>query len=107
MPISIQCFGTSIWDETLYKAWSSILHALIPNIQSLSKSLNTFAKCCEAYEVVMFERATFLVVAEGTGDPDRVEKNEDKNRFEKMSNIIKQFRLSCRYHLQKRVLRKG
>ena len=26
-------FATSIWDETLYKAWSSVVHTLIPNIK--------------------------------------------------------------------------
>ena len=27
-----QCFRTSIWDETLYKAWSTIVSILLPNI---------------------------------------------------------------------------
>merc|ERR1711871_293424 len=26
------CFRTSIWDETLYRAWSTIVTALIPNV---------------------------------------------------------------------------
>jgi Ras-related GTP-binding protein A/B len=34
-PMKITCFGTSIWDETLYKAWSSIVYALIPNVELL------------------------------------------------------------------------
>ena len=29
--LDVSCFKTSIWDETLYKAWSSIVHSLIPN----------------------------------------------------------------------------
>ena len=28
----VECFATSIWDETLYKAWSKIVHTLIPNM---------------------------------------------------------------------------
>ena len=27
-----RCFRTSIWDETLYKAWSQIVSILLPNI---------------------------------------------------------------------------
>ncbi|KAJ0402138.1 hypothetical protein P43SY_000453 [Pythium insidiosum] len=84
------CFGTSIWDETLYRAWSSIVYSLIPNIQDLEKHLNEFCSICNADEVVLFERATFLVISHATHTPHR-----DIHRFEKISNIIKQFKLSC------------
>lgn len=84
------CFGTSIWDETLYRAWSSIVYSLIPNIQDLEKHLNDFCAICNADEVVLFERATFLVISHATHTTHR-----DIHRFEKISNIIKQFKLSC------------
>ena len=29
--LNVVCFKTSIWDETLYLAWSEIIHYLIPN----------------------------------------------------------------------------
>ena len=159
-----QCFGTSIWDETLYKAWSEIVTNLIPNIGLLESHLNNFCRICDADEVVLFERATFLVIshaqvsdddrnrevdalapadstaspstspppAEGVedrndqGDAGRSSKNDsaggdnsktfdqqmkqhddriqphvnrtphfDAHRFEKISNIVKQFKLSC------------
>jgi len=32
--IRITCFGTSIWDETLFKAWSQIVYAMVPEILS-------------------------------------------------------------------------
>mmetsp|Transcript_42447 Transcript_42447/g.92284 ORF Transcript_42447/g.92284 Transcript_42447/m.92284 type:complete len:108 (+) Transcript_42447:160-483(+) len=38
----------------------------------------------------MFERATFLVISHATKKHHR-----DVHRFEKISNIIKQFKLSC------------
>ena len=60
---NFQCFGTSIWDETLYKAWSEIVTNLIPNIRMLETQLNKFCKVCDADEVVLFERATFLVIS--------------------------------------------
>jgi len=33
--VTIQCFRSSIWDETLYKAWSAIVYQLIPNVNKL------------------------------------------------------------------------
>jgi hypothetical protein len=74
------------------QAWSSIVHALIPNIAVLTTHLRNFCDICEADEVVLFERATFLVIAEAT-----LRKHADPHRHEKISNIIKQFKLSCRY----------
>lgn len=89
-PLECTCFMTSIWDETLYKAWSSIVYQLIPNVQALEINLAHFAKIIDADEVLLFERATFLVIAHCQHMPHR-----DIHRFEKISNIIKQFKLSC------------
>lgn len=60
---NFQCFGTSIWDETLYKAWSEIVTNLIPNIGVLQSHLDDFCRSCDADEVVLFEKATFLVIS--------------------------------------------
>jgi Ras-related GTP-binding protein A/B len=112
-----QCFGTSIWDETLYKAWSEIVTNLIPNLSLLETHLNNFCRSCDADEVVLFERATFLVIAQARAessenskdctDEDKKEQDAivhqhisrtphfDTHRFEKISNIVKQFKLSC------------
>lgn len=143
---NFQCYGTSIWDETLYKAWSEIVTNLIPNISVLESHLIDFCRLCDADEVVLFERATFLVIShaqanddEGEslatnqystigladvadtnkskglgfgniedcsrtiyrGNDDVVERHIkrlphfDAHRFEKISNIVKQFKLSC------------
>eukprot|EP01134_Creolimax_fragrantissima_P000358 CFRG0358T1 len=90
LPLNITCFRTSIWDETLYKAWSSIVYSLIPNVRLLESHLSKFADILEADEVVLFERATFLVISHSTRT-----NYTDLHRFEKISNIIKQFKLSC------------
>ena len=137
-----ECFGTSIWDETLYKAWSEIVTNLIPNIALLETHLNNFCRICDADEVVLFERATFLVIAQAQGedmpaegdgkvptsiptsvttgrsasageddlgseDPTQPvfgdqamvhrkrQMHFDPHRYEKISNIVKQFKLSC------------
>ncbi|KAN0063027.1 GTP-binding protein gtr1 [Thecaphora frezii] len=59
----VNCFATSIWDETLYRAWSRIVHTLIPNVAMLERHLSQFAHICSAMEVVLFERTTFLVIS--------------------------------------------
>ncbi|XP_025942075.1 ras-related GTP-binding protein A isoform X3 [Apteryx rowi] len=116
-PLECACFRTSIWDETLYKAWSSIVYQLIPNVQQLEMNLRNFAQIIEADEVLLFERATFLWGTkacmllpddkEGNGSVCRrlstvlvishyqCKEQRDIHRFEKISNIIKQFKLSC------------
>jgi Ras-related GTP-binding protein A/B len=85
-----QCYKTSIWDETLYKAWSTIVSILLPNIKQLELSLKRFCETVNANEVVLFEKSTFLVIShfDAMG-------HTDDHRFEKISNIIKQFKLSC------------
>lgn len=65
-----QVFGTSIWDETLYKAWSEIVTNLIPNIGVLESHLSDFCRICDADEVVLFERATFLVISHAQAKKD-------------------------------------
>lgn len=89
-PLTLTCFGTSIWDETLYKAWSSIVYALVPNVHKLEAQLNKFCLLNKADEIVLFENATFLVISSATH-----RQHHDVHRYEKISNIIKQFKLSC------------
>jgi Gtr1/RagA G protein conserved region len=60
---NFKCYPSSIWDESLYKAWSEIVTNLIPNIRLLETHLNNFCRMCDADEVVLFERATFLVIS--------------------------------------------
>lgn len=104
LPFSVDMFATSIWDESLYKAWSSIMYTLVPNMSQLEYQLQLFADIIMAEEVVLFERATFLLVShvevskESESEPlnsHSMIKQIDPTRFEKVSNIIKQFKLSC------------
>jgi len=103
---SVTVCGTSIYDESLYKAWSSIVHTLIPNAAILSKHLTTFAAACNAAEVILFERTTFLVIATSSSSPsssrsspdpgDTPETAElDSKRYERTSELIKAFKHSC------------
>jgi len=94
--VPVTVFGTSIYDETLYKAWSSIVHTIIPNAAVLSKHLTTFAQACSATEAILFERTTFLVLATSTPS-DGSEKANDlsSTRYERTSELIKALKHSC------------
>ncbi|KNZ45857.1 hypothetical protein VP01_773g8 [Puccinia sorghi] len=89
----IHIFSTSIWDETIYKAWSTIVQMLIPEIVSLHAPLERFAKFTSACEVIVFETATSLVVARWTDD-DATEQIQavDERRFERASAVVKAFK---------------
>ncbi|KAJ7578457.1 Gtr1/RagA G protein conserved region-domain-containing protein [Mycena floridula] len=98
--VPVTVFGTSIYDESLYKAWSSIVHTLIPNAAVLSKHLSTFAEACSATEVILFERTTFLVIATScspTTDPEQtIDAHQlDSTRYERTSELIKSFKHTC------------
>lgn len=58
---SVTCFPTSIWEVTLYKAWTEIVSTLIMDMDTLKLSLENFADACNAEEVILFEKSTFLL----------------------------------------------
>lgn len=118
----VSVFGTSIYDESLYKvrisvftlpsleslmnvqAWSNIVHTLIPNAAILSKHLSTVAAACNATEVILFERTTFLVIATSSNSPSHSSPDPagtpataelDPKRYERTSELIKAFKYSC------------
>ncbi|KAK7038143.1 ras-related GTP-binding protein A [Favolaschia claudopus] len=96
---SVTVFGTSIYDESLYRAWSSIVHTLIPNAAVLSKHLTIFAEACSATEVILFERTTFLVIATSSSptspSPGAASQELEATRYERTSELIKAFKHSC------------
>jgi len=63
---------------------------LLPNVKTLEKNLAQFCQATNADEVVLFEKSTFLVISHCDAKG-----HDDQHRFEKISNIIKQFKLSC------------
>lgn len=91
--LPITCFGTSIWDETLYKAWSAIVYALIPNVEQIQVPLMKFCRLCQAQEVVIFERTTFLVISSAEHDPNQYNNNGDDEhdgepQYDEHGNLI-------------------
>lgn len=102
----IRGFATSIWDESLYKAWSSIVCSLMPNITLYEQYLSKLNRILNAREIILFEKTTFLVIAStnrysSSLADNRKEAKEllevddlDPKRFEKISNIIKTYKQS-------------
>ena len=95
-------FPTSIWDESLYRAWSQIVCSLLPNMATYETNLIKFKQLIDAYEIVLFEKTTFLVICSSNGTvtpPGSSGASSsivvDPKRFEKISNIMKNFKQSC------------
>lgn len=91
--LAFHYFGTSIWDESLYRAWSQIATSLLPNVRLLEEKLQRFCHILGADEVVLFERSTFLVIGSATARGK--DTSMDPQRFEKVSNLSKQLKLMC------------
>lgn len=85
-------FATSIWDQSLYKAWASIIHDLVPNLSVIESQLESLGILIEAEELLLFERTSFLVVSSWTSDEGHNNPTED--RLERISNILKHFKQS-------------
>lgn len=89
----MQLFATSIWDQSLYKAWASIIHDLVPNLAVIEAQLASLGVAIEADEILLFERTSFLVVSKWASHEGN--KNPYGDRFERMSNILKSWKHTC------------
>lgn len=88
---------------------------LMPSLSSLRTHLNHFLDLSGASEIVLFERTTFLVISSVTRAPrkripnsegdeppqeetdadDDESKDWDERRFERISTMVKAFKLGC------------
>ncbi|OAL38139.1 hypothetical protein AYO20_02591 [Fonsecaea nubica] len=88
--LSLETFASSIWDQTLYKAWAGIVHKMIPNLVVIERFLTAFAEQLKAEEIVLFERSTFLTVTNVVTQYG--EDNPNLDRHERISNIMKSYK---------------
>ncbi|KAI9757505.1 MAG: GTP-binding protein gtr1 [Chaenotheca gracillima] len=86
----ITAFATSIWDQSLYRAWARIIYTLIPNVQAIEDHLKRLAQSIQAEEIILFERTTFLVVTHVTNEYGT--ENPCEDRHERLSNVVKTFK---------------
>lgn len=91
-PVDVTPFATSIWDQSLYKAWASIIHDLVPNLATIERNLANLGVAIEAEELLLFERTSFLAVSSWTSQEGQ--RNPTEDRLERMSNIMKHFKQS-------------
>ncbi|KAL8727043.1 MAG: hypothetical protein Q9181_005849 [Wetmoreana brouardii] len=89
---TVGIYATSIWDETLYKAWGGIVNSLIPNLDVVEDGLRDLQRVTEAEEIVLFEQNTFLTVTRVGSEVGN--DNPNRDRYERLSNIIKTFKNS-------------
>jgi len=92
---SVEFYATSIWDQSLYKAWTQIIYFLIPNAGRIENMLRQLAEVIDARELILYERVTCLMVT-------RVSRGENENhyhdRFERISSILKTHKQSMAKH---------
>jgi Ras-related GTP-binding protein A/B len=84
---TVEFFPTSIWDQSLYKAWTQIIYFLIPNAGTIENLLEQLAEVIHAREVILYERTTCLMVTHVTRGAET--QNPFTDRFERISSILK------------------
>ena len=82
---------TSIWDISIYKAWSNIFSEFIPQLDKVKELLKKFVIACWADEAVLLDKNTLIKIC-AYNDKEF----QDNERFEKMTEIIKRFKYSCK-----------
>jgi hypothetical protein len=92
---TVEFFATSIWDQSLYKAWTKIIYYLIPNAGTIEALLEQLAEVIDARELILYERTTCLTVAHVTRQTE--EPNPFTDRFERISSILKTHKQSMAY----------
>jgi Ras-related GTP-binding protein A/B len=85
----IKCFGTSIWDASLYRAWTEIVGTLIMDMDSIKAALAKFSESNSVEEVVLFEKSTFLPICDYSTN-----EGIDNDKIRDISYIINKFKLS-------------
>jgi len=96
--IPVQCFFTSIWDESLYFAWSAIVQTLLPSPDRLRTLLAELCNACDAAEVVLLDAATLMTLSAAESQVDSKQpaltKLGNENRHERIAWILKSFSVS-------------
>jgi len=97
--LTVDIAKTSIWDKTLYSAWSKIVTQLIPKKEKFQTELQNLAEQSGANEVLLFEKATMLNICYIKNDANghKTEDDEDliAERMEGLSHYLKNFKLIC------------
>lgn len=82
---------TSIFDISLYKAMSNIYSDLIPKMDKIKELLKKLVTASWADEAVLLEKNTLIKICSFND-----KEFKDYERFEKISELIKKFKNTCR-----------
>ena len=93
---SVEFYATSIWDQSLYKAWTAVIYTLVPNALAIEQLLQKVASVIDARELVLYERTTCLTITSVTRPAE--DKNPFADRFETLSSILKTHKHSLAKH---------
>lgn len=88
----MEVFGTSIWNESLYYAWSIIIKHIIPDIKFFNTILSSMAKLIQCEEIIVVEKSSFLIIGSYAKD-----QGDSKNilKYERISTLVKNFKIGC------------
>lgn len=92
----IEFWATSIWDQSLYRAWTQVIYFLVPNANAIEVMLRKLAELLDARELILYERTTCLAVTHITRDIE--DDNPFSDRFERISSILKTHKHSMAKH---------
>ena len=93
----VEYWGTSIWDQSLYKAWTQVIYQLVPNAGAIEVLLSQLADVIHAHELVLYEKTTCLMVTHVSRSYE-TDGNPYTDRFEKLSSILKCHKQSMAKH---------
>ena len=86
--VEVEFFGTSIWDDSLMSAYSSIIRSMLPHVSVLHNEVRHAMKMCNAVDACLFESSAFLCLASATT-------TDAGRRPTQLSEIVKYFKLTC------------
>ena len=92
----VECWATSIWDQSLYRAWTEVIYFLVPNVSIIENMLRKLAELLDAREMILYERTTCLAVTHITRSAEA--HNPYADRFERISSILKTHKHSMAKH---------
>lgn len=92
----VDFWATSIWDQSLYRAWTQVIYFLVPNASAIESMMSKLAELLDARELILYERTTCLVVTHVTRPSE--ERNPYTDRFERISSILKTHKHSMAKH---------
>ena len=92
----VDFWATSIWDQSLYRAWTGVIYFLVPNATTIETMLRKLADLLDARELILYERTTCLVVTHVSRGMEK--ENPFPDRFERISSILKTHKHSMAKH---------